>query len=64
MPEENDLSPEIDNIRVARLDEERFQIVFGARTEIPNLYSAIMEIEIDRDLLEQFLQSAEEALEE
>lgn len=64
MAEESEFSSEIHNIRVTRLDSDRFIIVFGTKTEIPNLYSASTEIEIDRSLLEQFVKNAQEALEE
>jgi len=63
MGEESEFSPEIHNISVTRLDGDRFTIVFGTKTEIPNLYSASTEIEIDRTLLEQFVKNAREALE-
>jgi hypothetical protein len=62
MPEENGTSPDIDNISVVKLDDDRFRILLGAKTEIPNLYSASTGIEIDRTLLEQFIESAKEAL--
>ncbi len=63
MGEDNDFSPEIHNIQVTKLDDDRFIIVFGTKTEIPNLYSAVTEIEIDRSLLEQFVANARQALE-
>ncbi|MBL7071721.1 MAG: hypothetical protein ISS26_06100 [Candidatus Omnitrophica bacterium] len=62
MGEENDFSPEIHNIKVTRSNGDRFVIVLGTKTEIPGLYSASTEIEVDRALLEQFVASAEEAL--
>jgi len=64
MGEESEFSPEIHNIRISRLNEDRFTIVFGTKTEIPNLYSASTEIEIDRALLEQFIADAQKALSE
>ena len=63
MAEENDLSPEIHNINVVKLDNDKFRVLLGTKTEIPNLYSASTGIEIDRTLLEQFVKSAQEALE-
>jgi len=45
------------------LDNGRFRVLFGTKTEIPNLYSASTGIELDRALLEQFVKSAKEALE-
>ena len=63
MAEEDDISPDIDNISVIKLDNDKFRILLGTKTEIPNLYSASTGIEIDRTLLEQFVRSAQEALE-
>ena len=63
MAEENDLSPEIHNISVTKLDNDKFRVLFGTETGIPNLYSASTGIELDRTLLEQFVKSAQEALE-
>jgi hypothetical protein len=62
MAEENELSPEIHNISVIKLDNNKFRILFGTKTEIPNLYSASTGIELDRTLLEQFVKNAQEVL--
>ena len=62
MVEENDISPEIHNINVKKLEEDKFEVLFGSRTEIPDLYSASTRIEINRVFLEQFVKSAQEAL--
>jgi len=59
---EEELSPEIHNIHVVKLDNERFKVVFGTKTEIVDLYSSLTEVELDRTLLEQFVRSAQEAL--
>ena len=59
---EEELSPEIHNIHVVQLDNERFKVVFGTKTEIVDLYSSLTEVELDRTLLEQFVRSAQEAL--
>ena len=59
---EEELSPEIHNIHVVKLDNERFKVVFGTKTEIADLYSSLTEVELDRTLLEQFVRSAQEAL--
>lgn len=64
MPEDEDTSPEIDNITVLRIDNERFRVLLGVKTEIPDLYSASTGIELDRNLLEEFIASAKKALEE
>ena len=62
MAEENGVSPEIHNINVKKLEEDKFEVLFGSRTEIPDLYSASTRVEISRALLEQFVKSAQEAL--
>ena len=62
MADNNGDSPEIHNISVLKLNNDKFRILFGTKTDIPDLYSASTEIEIDRGLLEQFVQSAQEAL--
>ena len=59
---EEEKEPEIHNINVVRLDNDRFKIVFGTKTEINNLFSAATEIEIDRTLLEEFIKTAQEAM--
>ena len=59
---EEELSPEIHNVHVVKLDNDRFKVVFGTKTEIADLYSSLTEMEIDRGLLEQFVISAQEAL--
>ena len=59
---EEELSPEINNINVAKAENDKFKIVFGTATGIANLYSATSELEVDRALLEQFVKSAQEAL--
>jgi hypothetical protein len=61
---EHESSGEIHNISVEKLDDDRFRVLFGAKTDIPGLYSASEGIELDRDLLEQFIKSACEALED
>ena len=63
MPEENGSSPEIHNISVVKLENERFRVLFGTKTDIPDLYSASTGIELDRTLLEEFIKNAQEALE-
>lgn len=60
--EENFSPEEIHNITIKKLDSDRFKVTFGAETGIPNLYSASTEVELDRDLLKQFIESAQEAL--
>ena len=60
---EQEESPEIHNINVIKLDDDKFRVVFGKETEIPDLYSASANLDLDRDLLEQFVRSALEALE-
>ena len=62
MAEENDLSPEIHNISVTKLDNDKFRLLLGTKTDIPNLYSASTGIELGRTLLEEFVKSAQEAL--
>ena len=62
MAEENEMQYEIHNISVTKLDNGRFKVVFGTKTDIPNLYSASTEIEVDRPLLEQFIKNAQEEL--
>jgi len=62
MAGEDDIQHEIHNISVTKLDNDRFKVVFGTKTDIPNLYSASTEIEVDRPLLEQFIKNAQEAL--
>ena len=64
MAEEDDMQDEIHNVNVTKLDNGRFKVVFGTKTEIPNLYSAATEVEIDRPLLEQFIENAQKVLEE
>jgi len=59
---EEELSPEINNINVAKVENDKFKIVLGTATGIDNLYSATSEIEVDRAILEQFVKSAQEAL--
>ena len=59
---EQEESPEINNIDVIKLDNNRFRVVFGRETEIPDLYSASASMELDRALLEQFVANAKEAL--
>ena len=63
MAEEDDISQEIHNISVTKLDNGRFRVLFGSKTDIPNLYSASTGIEVGRRLLEEFIKSAREALE-
>ena len=63
MAEENGMSPEIHNISVVKLDNDKFRVLLGTKTEIPNLYSASTGIELDRTFLEEFVKSAQEALE-
>lgn len=62
MAEENDVSPEIHDVSVTKLEDDKFQVLFGTKTEIPNLYSASTGIELNRTLLEQFVKSAQQAL--
>ena len=62
MGENEDLTPEIDNITVVKIDGNRFRVLLGTKTEIPDLYSASTGIELDRPLLEEFVDSAKEAL--
>ncbi|MDB4349512.1 hypothetical protein OAA99_01000 [Omnitrophica bacterium] len=64
MGEDEELSPEIHNITVEKLDSDRFRVLLGTQTEIPDLYSASTGIELDRALLEQFIESAQKALAE
>ena len=59
---EEEKEPEIHNINVVRLDNDRFKIVFGTKTEINNLFSAATEIEIDRTLLEEFIKTVRKSL--
>ena len=60
---EDDIQDEIHNVSVTKLKDDRFKVVFGKKTGVPNLYSALTEIELDRSLLEQFIKNAEEELE-
>ncbi len=59
---EDERSGEIDNISIEKIENGRFRILLGTETDIPGLYSASEGIEIDRDLLEEFIRSAREAL--
>ena len=59
-----ELTPEIDNINIIKLNADRFKMIFGTKTEIPDLYSALAEMEVDRALLEQFIKNAQTALAE
>ncbi len=62
MPEDDDVSPEIHNITVEISGDNKFCILFGIETGIPDLYSASTRIEVDRALLEQFVENARKAL--
>ena len=62
MGEDEDVSPEIHNITVEKLDEDRYRVLLGTQTEIPGLFSAFTGIELDRSLLEEFVESARKAL--
>ena len=62
MAEAEDPTPQIHNVSVVKLKDDRFRVLFGAKTEIPDLYSASTGIELDRGLLEQFVKNAQEAL--
>lgn len=64
MAEEEELSPEIHNITVVKLDNDKFKVLLGTKTGITDLYSSSTEIELDRALLEQFVESAQKALKE
>jgi len=59
-----ELTPGIHNINVTKLGTDRFKVIFGTKTEIPNLYSALTEMEVDRALLEHFVKNAQAALAE
>lgn len=60
---EQEESPEIHNINVIKLDDNKFRVIFGRETGVPDLYSASARLELDRALLEEFVRSAQEALE-
>ena len=62
MGDTEDNSPEIDNITVEKIDEDRFRVLLGTQTGIPGLFSAFTGIELDRELLEEFVSSAQNAL--
>lgn len=62
MGEEEKVPIEIHNITIKRLEDDRFRILLGTETGIADLYSASTIIELSRDLLEQFVENAQEAL--
>lgn len=62
--DEHEESPEVHNISVAKLDNDKFRVIFGQETGVPDLYSASARLDLDRSLLEEFVKSAQEALKE
>ncbi|MEE8359487.1 MAG: hypothetical protein V3S04_01010 [Candidatus Omnitrophota bacterium] len=62
MGENEENSPEIHNITVEKIGEDRFRVLLGTQTEIPGLFSAFTGIELDRALIEEFIESAQNAL--
>ena len=62
MGENEEFSSEINNINIVKTDNGMFRIIFGTKTDIPDLYSASTELEVTREMLEEFVENANEAL--
>ena len=62
--DEHEESPEVHNINVVKLDNDKYRVIFGQETGVLDLYSASARLDLDRNLLEEFVKSAQEALKE
>jgi len=56
------LPHEIHDITISKTDENTFKIIFGTKTDIDGLYEGFAEVEIDREILQCFVDRASEAL--
>lgn len=53
---------EIHDINVAKSEDGNFKIIFGTETDVEGFYRWFAEVEIDRTILERFVERASEAL--